>query len=115
MSEAKSTSTTQKNKYSLYYTINTDIPTTNMTTKQKKELVGFLSALTDENDKKAVLLLVCEHWKVSTQQPFDLKEISLPYEGKQTGKDVVFNLDAFPPELQWILWKFKSIKSRSEK
>lgn len=100
--------------YSLYYTLNRNIPKTRPTKAQENELKKKLGNLESES-KKAVLRLIAEHSKVAEQQDFDGDDIEIPYSGVQNGNDVVFDLANFPNELKWILLKFVNLGSREIK
>jgi hypothetical protein len=96
--------------YSLYYTLNRDIPKKGMTKTQENKLKEKLDA-TDANSQRAIIMLMAEHSKVVDQVSFDVQDITLPYGSVQQDKDFVFDLENIPRELKWILWKFVNLSS----
>lgn len=99
-------------KYSLYYTLNQNVPGKKMTKAQDIELKKKLDSL-DESAKKAVIMLMAEHSKVEDQCIYDGDNVVIPYNGIQDGDDVICDLKDFPNSLKWILWKFVNLGSSS--
>ena len=98
-------------EYSLYHTLNKNISKAKFPKTQEKELRGKLSSL-QHNSKKAVVMLIAEHSRVTEQRIFDGETVELPYNGLQDEDDTVFDLKDFPNELKWILWKFVNVGSQ---
>lgn len=92
-------------RYPLYYTLNTNLPTTNLSKGQKSQLLEKLANL-DEESKKAVLMLIAEHSLVVDDHQYGACDTEIPYGGIQEKGDVKFELDKLPLELRWILFKF---------
>ena len=90
-------------KYPLYYTLNQNISKSKMTKVQEVELKKKLDS-TDGDAKKAVIMLIAEHSRVTEQHVFDGKEIVLPYGGIQDDNDAIFDLKDFPIELNPYLY-----------
>jgi hypothetical protein len=100
--------------YPLYHTLNKNLKKGDLTAKQKKKLIDDLSSIeNDQRLKKAIIMLIAEHARVTENQKFDsdISEKTLPFDIKQRTKDVHCDLDKFPVELKWILWKFMNLKS----
>lgn len=106
--------------YPLYYTLNKKLKKTDMTIAERKELATGLSALKDEDSKIAVIMLVAEHYKIENQNDskcfFQTQgtekggktspSVVLPYNMRQDGSNLIFDVEDFPPPLRWILHKF---------
>lgn len=97
-------------KYPLYYTLNTNIPKTKMTKAQDFELKKKLDVANGDS-KKAVIMLIAEHSRVTENSTFDDVDIVLPYSGVQDDDDVIFDLKDIPHPLKWILWKFVNLNT----
>jgi hypothetical protein len=96
-------------KYSLYYTLNSDISNDKIDAKKKKELKEKLSSLTKEQNE-AVFLLIVEHNLATKQMDnIDISKFIPPYGGRIQDKSIEFDIDKFPNELLCILLKFLKI------
>jgi len=97
-------------EYPLYYTLNKSVKSIDLPTKQKNTLMKFvrMKNLT-ENQKKAIILLSCEHARVLNNHEFDPENFELPYDIYEDSKGVHLDLDNMPNELKWILYKFSSM------
>lgn len=99
--------------YPLYHTLNKKIPTKDLTESQKKSLKTKLGAAEDPHIKEAVIMLIAEHATVN--ENFDIKTLAqkkggiLPYGMVQTSDDVSLDIEKFPIELRWILFKFLNV------
>lgn len=89
--------------YQLYYTLNCNIVEKDLTSKQKKLITSKINSITPEQ-KKAIFLLICEHYK-NIHGNVD----QIPYEGVQEKIGVTFDLDKFPPQLKHIIYKFINV------
>ena len=89
--------------YSLYQTFNCKLPKTDMTIEQKEKLVHYSNSLYS-HQKIAFVRLIVEHSRLNnlfshTNAPYGL----IIEEGDSS---LTFDLENFPIELRWILWKF---------
>lgn len=91
--------------YPLYHTLNKKLKKRDLSAEERKELIGGLSRL-KEDEKNPVIMLIVEHSKIADGTVFDSANIVLPYGVEQKGKNVVISLDKLPIPLKWILWKF---------
>jgi len=88
--------------FPLYDNLNlTDLPTHEMTSAEKDNLVELIESL-DEDGKERVFVLIKKFY--SLQQPDN--NIRIPYNGKQVKKDVKFDLSEMPNKLRHMLNKF---------
>ena len=92
--------------YGLYHTLNKNLPSEKVKETQKTKLIKKVSRLGSE-EKEALIMLIYEHAKVKG----DIENKGLPYEGKQKGMDVEFDLQKLPSDLFWILSKFLEVIS----
>ncbi len=102
-------------EYALYYTLNKNIKPVNLTVKQKTTLLNFLTSEDLDVDKKtAIILLITEHSRVVDNYEFDADNLILPYDLDDTvesdGSTLYGDLENLPSELQWILYKFATLK-----
>lgn len=93
--------------YPLYNTLNKNIKSKKLTSKQKEKLIKFLST---ENKKlyEAIIMIIAEHAKINDEfsiQQFS-EDLKLPYDIVENSKSVKITLEKLPLELQQILWKF---------
>ena len=93
--------------YGLYQTLSGGIQPKKLTAVQKRELAKHLNSVPD-SQAEAVLMLVCEHARVSGDFDYDPENLLLPY-GLTTDNPMVFDLAKLPAPLRQILWKFKNI------
>ena len=94
--------------YSLYYTLNKKIPKKDFPKKKVSSLLEKLASL-DDQQAKAVLLLIVEYAKVEDKFKINFKRIKVPYDGLKDRSSVTFDIENFPMKLKWILWKFCKI------
>lgn len=98
-------------KFSLYYTLNSNLKKKDLTKEQKNELIDSLSILSKE-EKEAFFMLLHEH-AIVTDKNFTAK--SIPYDGKDDEHGISFNLSKIPIPLRHILFKFVTmIKGRNQ-
>ncbi len=95
-------------RYSLYHTLNQNIPTEKFLSKQKKDLFERHSLL-DNEGKEAFLMLICEHARLHSGYVYNSENQKLPYGGLQKNRNTVFTVEKLPPALKWILVKFLDI------
>lgn len=95
-------------KFSLYYTLNRDVPEKDLNKKQYTEFIEKISQMT-VNQHKSILLLLFEHALVCGDINYDSEELSIPYNCESTNNGIQFNLDNFPISLKWIVFKFLGI------
>jgi hypothetical protein len=97
--------------YPLYHTLNKNLKTTDLSSAQKTKLLAKLSDL-DLDKKRAIIMLIIEHAKVSDGVVVKPENFSLPYDVKQVDKDVCIDLENLPISLKWIIWKFIELPSK---
>lgn len=96
--------------YPLYYTLNKNLKKTDLTEDQRDRLLTtFSGSLSDEETRKAVIMLIVEHAKAADNIPIDIENFTLPYDIEQRGKDVRIDLEKLPVPLKWVLWKFMKL------
>jgi len=93
----------------LYYTLNSNISKKDLPEGKKIELIKKISKLNQEQIE-AFFLLICEHQKI--ENGIDYK--SIPYGGIKQKSGVQFDLQSFPIQLRWILYKFIDIVIKSD-
>lgn len=105
-------------QYGLYYTINKNIPSKNMTTRQLNKLKAQISEISDIEHKEALIHLIIEHARVHDGYVIDVEDPTLPYgmesiTKSKKAKNKVYSLqidtNSLPPALLWILDKYLSI------
>jgi len=96
----------------VYYTLNVNIPKKDLSAAKKRDLLERIERLETEQ-REAVFLLICEHYK--SESGLDLDGLTLPYDGEKKKKGVEFDLDKLPIPLRWILYKFTLIVIKSDK
>ena len=82
-----------------------------MTKAQESSLSKKIDGV-EEDSRRAIVMLIAEHSKITEQRNFDGEDVELPYNGIQDGNDTVFDLKNFPNDLKWILWKFVNLGSK---
>lgn len=102
------TSSETREKYSLYHTLNQNLPSKKFPVKQKKSLVSRYGTL-DEASREAFLMLICEHARIHDDYAYSPYSGNLPYGGSQKGQDVIFPFEKLPHELRWILSRFLDV------
>ena len=90
--------------YGLYQTFNENLPTKNLS-KSKKTILLERIEKADLDQTEAIFMLVCEHDRLTNEED-ECDEVDIPYDGIQKRRGVKFDLDKFPIELVWIIWKF---------
>ncbi len=88
--------------YSLYYTLNVDIPKKSLTIAAKKKLQSAINKMTAEHCE-VVFLLICEHYRCHAE---DKAISSIPYEGCASEGGTTFDLNKLPSDLQWVIQRF---------
>lgn len=97
--------------YQLYYTLNTNLQTSDLKKNEKEELLNVIKNMSDLQSKKALFLLICEHAK--NEQV--LYNNVIPYDGVEIKEDSVqFNLAKMPIKLRRIIYKFIKIVQKNE-
>ena len=96
--------------YPLYHTLDKNLKKSDLNATQKKALLEKLSE-TNDDTKKALIMLIVEHSKIADDVQVDPENFILPYNVKQHGKDVHIDLENLPIPLRWILWKFMNLNS----
>lgn len=100
-------------EYGLYQTLKTNIPSKDLTSHQKDQLLQRLSNLTYQQ-KEAVFLLICEHAKQNVEGASKTENnYTIPYEGRQKDNDIILDMDKLPISLRWILYKFTDIINKT--
>jgi hypothetical protein len=110
-------STTQKKQenYGLYQTLYSEEYTTEIFSPENKaELLKNMKKLSYDQ-KKAFLLLICEHAKITDGLGYTDNDIILPYSIVQKNNDVMIDLSSLPNEVKWILWKFIKVIQNEDK
>jgi hypothetical protein len=100
--------------FSLYYTLNKVTETRRLSSSEKKSLLSKLESL-DKMRSEAALLLIVEYAIDEEGLIVDPLNIIVPYQGKQTGANVVFDVEKIPTKLLWILFKFVSVGKEPKK
>lgn len=97
-------------EYLLYYTLNKDINSIDLTIGQKTSLLSFLRSKTlSEDKKKAIILLICEHARFVDGHDFDPDNFILPYDIYEDKSGLHCDIDLMPVELKRVLYKFSMI------
>lgn len=94
--------------YPLYHTLNKNVKNTAMTKTENGKLLKKLAVL-DEESKKAIVLLITEHARVTEDFIVNVEKPKLPYGMKQNKENVEINMEKLPNSLKWILWKFAKL------
>ncbi len=86
----------------------------------KAQLATLHKKLQDDallDEKKAILVLICEHARLEGKFTYTSEtEQTLPYDiAVDDMGDPTFDLESLPPKLRWILFKFLSVIENSEK
>jgi hypothetical protein len=104
MSKANFSKSPKINPYSLYQTFNCNLQTTDLPFDQKEKLKEYVDLLYDDQ-KTAFVRLIIEHARLSGD---NILPDSPPYKGELSESDgsINFNIENFPINLKWILWKF---------
>lgn len=89
-----------------------NLPTHDLSSKQKRKLCKALTSLEDEEKKKAVFLLIAEHARLESGE-IDIGNYIVPYEGVAKHDNISFNIEKIPISLKWILWKFMNIEGEN--
>lgn len=88
--------------FQLYYTLNTNLQSTDLKKTEKEEILDKISKM-DQDSLNAVFLLIYEHFRASN----DVNDIyQIPFEGHETNNGIEFNLAKLPIKLRRILYKF---------
>ena len=96
----------KQENYGLYQTLYSEEYNVEIFSPENKaELLKNIKKLSYEQ-KKAFLLLICEHAKISDGLEYADNDIILPYSIIQKNNDVVIDFLSLPNEVKWILWKF---------
>jgi hypothetical protein len=96
--------------YALYHTLNKNLESKKFTAAQTTALSNRISQLEKTEDKKAVIMLIAEHYRHTEGVDITLNS-DLPYGLSQSGDNVNIPVNTLPNELKWILHKFLSITS----
>jgi len=96
---------TTRQKYDLYYTLNTNVPSREFTKEEASSFWANISKL-DKLQSQAVVLLMYEHSLVMGELIVIPDPLVLPYGGKQKKTSVSFDFNLLPSNLKWILFKF---------
>jgi len=109
--------------FQLYYTLNTNIQTTDLKKTEKEEIIRTISNI-DENYRNAIFLLIYEHYMNESKESSQKDSVStkhdapfgstIPYGGIEKGSDVEFNIGKLPIQLRRILFKFIKIIQKNE-
>ena len=92
-------------EFTLYQTLNKNIPTKKLTVAQLSDLAKRLEI----SDPTPVAKLILTHYKREGKQ-INIRNPDIPYAGTTKGNETTFDLKSLPHDLQWILWKFVNIK-----
>lgn len=90
--------------YNLYYTLNLNIPSENISKEERNSFLSGISLL-DEEEKKAFVKLIAEHSKIQGIY----RENEIPFGGVQKDGELNFKLSNFPNDLVWILFRFVKV------
>lgn len=97
-----------RQNYGLYQTLNQNQEMYNkdLTRECKKDLIKFINSSKPEFCSE-ILLLICEHARLSNEFVFNPNNIIIPYNGQQENSGVIFEIKRLPIPLRHILFKFK--------
>jgi hypothetical protein len=95
--------------FDLYYTYKSS-STKKMNIEMKQKMIEAIKKL-DTHSYHALFMLIVEHAKkTNDHQPTEIYWKSIfPYNGMKIGYNIQFDLNKFPGELQWIIYKFLKI------
>lgn len=101
-------------KYNLYYTYKAE-NTKKMNIEMKSKIQEAIKKM-NENLYSELFMLIVEHAKkTNDMQPTEIYWRNIfPYGGQQIGYNIQFDLNKFPGELQWIIYKFLQTQSLIE-
>jgi|SRR5579862_3365585 len=94
--------------YSLYQTLDKNIPITDLTIKEKNQLKSDVSTF-QEPQKIAFIRLIIEYSRINDNN-VNIKKI--PYSTEIATDNFEFDVDNFPIKLRWILLKFCNVCSQ---
>lgn len=100
--------------YGLYQTLNQNLPDQELSSDRKRRLIRRLKKI-DDQQKEAVLLLICEHASLNDGYLYKPNELILPYGLNETERGLEFDLEKLPPQLQHILKKFSDMIRQNKK
>ena len=89
--------------YVLYQTFSCNVPKTNISSVQTRDLITSTDRLSHDH-KSIMVRLIIEHARINNDLPTDLS--ILPYSGVSKNGDVEFTIGSLPHHLKWILLKF---------
>ena len=95
--------------FPLYKSLSQDIPTSDLTAKQKTELLKLIKNI-DNNGCERIYVLIKTH---QIENSTDKNALGIPYQGKYVKTDLEFDLNELPNELRQILYKFVKIHTET--
>lgn len=100
----------QPHQYHLYQTFLGNIPTKDLTKKQKEVVQGKIKDL-DEKQIETMIMLITEDARLNNNYKPLFSNVELPYGGfqneeKDGNTNIEFDLEKFPIRLKWVLLKF---------
>ena len=96
--------------FQLYYTLNTNLQTTDLKKAEKEEILKVIKTM-DDSSKKALFLLMYEHLKINEKNS---DPYQLPYGGVKKENCLEFDIGKMPIKLRRILYKFVKIVQKNE-
>ena len=96
--------------FALYHTFNVNIPTKDLTIKQKDIIEKKIPDLSEEEVVMMTMLITEDARLFNNYKPL-FSGVELPYDGiemtDEEGKKIIrFDLESFPIRLRWVLLKF---------
>ena len=95
--------------FPLYDTLNVDIPTIDLTNKQKDAFLRNVKLL-DVDGMERLYVIIRIHQLENSE---DKSSYIIPYKGKFVKSDLKFDLDELPTDLKHILFKFVTIHRKT--
>jgi hypothetical protein len=98
------------NKSSLYFSLNSNLSSTDLKKTEKDEIIESINII-DTESKKAILNLIIQHYINTIENAMEeLKNGVIPYDGiTNKNGSLQFKLGNFPIPLRRIIYKFIKI------
>lgn len=94
--------------YSLYQTLKDNIPSKNITLKDKKYIINNVNTL-NIDQKTAFTRLVIEHFRLQDDGIDSDTNNNSIFSEQKSSENIEFNINDIPKDLLWILLKFIKI------
>lgn len=91
--------------FPLYSSLSQDVPSTDLSAKQKTELLKLIKNI--DNDGVERIYVLIKIFQVENSKEKNI--LGIPFNGKYIKTDLEFDLNEFPNELKHIIYKFVKI------